>query len=82
MPLGFDASAPMLAWRPSGVQVGNGPFTGTVSASSFAGGHREYVIDTPLGQIKADASIETPEVPIGDTIAFDLPQATARPLSV
>jgi putative spermidine/putrescine transport system ATP-binding protein len=82
MPLGFNAGSALLAWRPSGVQVGNGPFTGTVSASSFAGGHREYVIDTPLGQIKADASIETPEVPIGDAIAFDLPQATARPLSV
>jgi putative spermidine/putrescine transport system ATP-binding protein len=81
MPLGFDAGSAMLAWRPSGVQVGDGPFTGTVSASSFAGGHREYVMDTPLGQIKADASIETPEVPIGDTIAFDLPEATARPLS-
>jgi putative spermidine/putrescine transport system ATP-binding protein len=80
LPLSFNPSAPMLAWRPSGVQVGDGPFTGTVSASSFAGGHREYVIDTPLGQIKADASIETPEVPIGESIAFDLPEATARPL--
>jgi putative spermidine/putrescine transport system ATP-binding protein len=34
-----------------------------------------------LGQIKADASIETAEVPIGGNIAFDLPEATARPLS-
>lgn len=82
LPLGFNAVSPMLAWRPSGVQVGRGPFSGTVSASSFAGGQREYVIDTPLGEIKADASIETPEVPIGDTIAFDLPEAAARPLSV
>ena len=81
MPLSFNAGTPMLAWRPSGVQVGDGPFKGTVSASSFAGGHREYVIDTPLGQIKADTPIETLEVPIGDAIAFDLPEATARPLS-
>lgn len=81
LPLGFTAKSPMLAWRPSGVQVGDGPFSGRVSASSFAGGHREYVIDSPLGQIKADATIETPEVPIGDTIAFDLPETTARPLA-
>lgn len=81
LPLGFTVKSPMLAWRPSGVLVGQGPFSGHVSASSFAGGHREYVIDTPLGQIKADAAIETPEVPIGDSIAFDLPEATARALA-
>ena len=81
LPLGFTAKSPMLAWRPSGVQVGDGPFSGRVSASSYAGGHREYVIDTPIGQIKADASIETPEVPTGDTIAFGLPETTARPLA-
>tara|TARA_R110002051_G_scaffold4386_4_gene23392 strand:- start:9807 stop:10820 length:1014 start_codon:yes stop_codon:yes gene_type:complete len=81
LPLGFGAKSPMLAWRPSGVQVGHGPFSGRVSASSFAGGHREYVIDTALGQIKADAPIETAEVPLGDNIAFDLPETTARSLS-
>ena len=81
MPLGFTAKSPKLAWRPSGVKIGDGPLSGRVSASSFAGGHREYVIDMPLGQIKADASIETPEVPIGDTITFDLPETTARPLA-
>ena len=81
LPLGFDAKSPMLAWRPSGVQVGQGPFSGRVSASSFAGGHREYVIDTPLGQIKADAPIETAEVALGESITFDLPEITARPLS-
>jgi putative spermidine/putrescine transport system ATP-binding protein len=81
LPITYSTKSPMLAWRPSGVQVGQGPFNGNVSASSFAGGHREYVIETPLGQIKADASIETAEVPIGGNIAFDLPEATARPLS-
>jgi putative spermidine/putrescine transport system ATP-binding protein len=81
LPLGFDAKSPMLAWRPSGVKVGQGPFSGRVSASSFAGGHREYVIDTPLGQIKADAPIETAEVALGESIDFDLPEITARPLS-
>jgi putative spermidine/putrescine transport system ATP-binding protein len=81
LPLGFKATSPMLAWRPSGVQVGQGPLSGRVSASSFAGGHREYVIDTALGQIKADAPIETPEVPLGENIAFDLPKSNARQLS-
>jgi putative spermidine/putrescine transport system ATP-binding protein len=77
-PLGFSAKSPILAWRPSGVQVGRGPFSGSVSASSFAGGHREYVIDTVLGQVKADALVEATEVPFGGTIAFDLPETTAR----
>jgi putative spermidine/putrescine transport system ATP-binding protein len=81
LPLGFAAQAPVLAWRPGGVQVGEGPFSGRVLSSSFAGGHREYVLDCPLGQVKADAPIETAEVPIGGNIAFDLPQSTARSLA-
>ena len=81
LPLGFDAQTPMLAWRPSGVQVGEGPFEGRVLASSFAGGHREYVLATALGQIKADAPIETEEVGLGGSIRFDLPQSSARPLA-
>lgn len=80
LPLGFEASSQMLAWRPGGVHVGAGPFSGRVVASSFAGGHREYVFDCQLGEIKADAPIETAEVPLGQSIAFDLPQSTARPL--
>jgi putative spermidine/putrescine transport system ATP-binding protein len=78
LPVAFEAQANLLAWRPGGVSVGAGPHVGRVLASSFAGGHREYVLDSPLGQIKADAPIETPEVGIGQDIAFDLPQATAR----
>ncbi|MCV6591610.1 MAG: ABC transporter ATP-binding protein [Silicimonas sp.] len=81
LPLGYAAPEPILAWRPGGVAVGTGPHQGRVLASSFAGGHREYVLDSPLGQIKADAPIDTPEVPLGDMIAFDLPRATARPLA-
>jgi len=81
LPLGFDAGAPMLAWRPDGVPVGSGPHEGRVLASSFAGGHREYVLDCALGKIKADAPIETAEVPLGQTVAFDLPQPTAHPLA-
>lgn len=81
LPLGFAPRDNLLAWRPSGVLVGTGPHTGRVLASSFAGGHREYVLASDLGQIKADASIETPEVPLGQNVAFDLPEATARHLA-
>lgn len=78
--VGFAAESQLLAWRPSGVDVGKGPHTGRVLGSSFAGGHREYVLDSSLGQIKADAPIEAPEVPLGQTVSFDLPQSTALPL--
>ena len=79
--LEYQAPEKILAWRPSGVAVGTGPHKGRVLSSSFAGGHREYVLDSPLGQIKADAPIETQEVPLGHEVAFDLPEATARPLA-
>ncbi|MEM6635823.1 MAG: ABC transporter ATP-binding protein [Pseudomonadota bacterium] len=79
--VGFAVGAQLLAWRPSGVEVGTGPHKGRVIGSSFAGGHREYVLESPLGQIKADAPIGTPEVPLGQEVAFDLPQQTARHLA-
>ncbi|WP_010141069.1 ABC transporter ATP-binding protein [Oceanicola sp. S124] len=79
--LGFAPASPLLAWRPDGVSVGSGPHQGRVLATSFAGAHREYVLDTALGPVKADAAIELPEVAIGETLSFDLPEATARPLS-
>ncbi|NDV99947.1 ABC transporter ATP-binding protein [Salipiger sp. PrR002] len=73
--------APILAWRPGAVTVGSGPHQGRVAACSFAGAHREYVIDSAVGPIKADAAIDLPEVALGETIAFDLPLATARGLA-
>ncbi|MEO1113431.1 MAG: ABC transporter ATP-binding protein [Pseudomonadota bacterium] len=81
LPFASETGASLLAWRPGGVTVGEGPHRGSVIASSFAGDHREYVIDTPLGPIKADAPIELPEVPLGQQIAFDLPSSTARQLA-
>lgn len=81
MSVAYEAEVQMLAWRPSAVGIGAGPHTGRVISSSFAGGHREYVLDCPLGHIKAEAPIETPEVLIGHQVSFDLPLATARPLA-
>ncbi len=80
VPLGFAAGAPILAWRPGGVAVGAGPYAGQVVASSFAGSHREYVLESPLGRIKADVPIERAGAALGETVAFDLPQETVWPL--
>ena len=80
LPMGFEAQSPFLAWRPAGVTVGTGPHKGRVVSSSFAGGHREYVLESDLGPIKADAPVEVPQVSIGEVLAFDLPQPTARAL--
>ena len=82
LPLDFDAPTSLLAWRPSGVTVGEGRHRGRVISSCYAGGHREYVLESDLGQIKAEAPIEALELLIGDGITFDLPQSTARPLAV
>ncbi|WP_108260293.1 ABC transporter ATP-binding protein [Mangrovicoccus ximenensis] len=81
LPLAAVPQSPILAWRPDAVTVGEGPHEGRVAAASFAGAHREYVIDSALGPVKADAAIELPEVPLGGTIRFDLPLATARGLA-
>ncbi|CDM59020.1 MULTISPECIES: ABC transporter ATP-binding protein [Rhizobium] len=70
-----------LAWRPRMVILGSGPFQGTVRGTSFAGDTREYLLDTPLGAIKAEVDAELPAHAIGATLAFDLPLAAAAPLS-
>ncbi len=70
-----------LAWRPRMVILGSGPFQGTVRGTSFAGNVREYLLDTPLGPIKAEVDAAEPSHAIGATLAFDLPLAAAAPLS-
>ncbi|MDM9645125.1 ABC transporter ATP-binding protein [Rhizobium sp. S163] len=70
-----------LAWRPRMVILGSGPFQGTVRGTSFAGNVREYLLDTPLGPIKAEVDAAEPSHAIGSTLAFDLPLAAAAPLS-
>jgi len=66
-----------LAWRPRSVSLGSGPLTGTVRGVSFAGGTREYVLDTPLGTIKAEVDAALPAHALSETVAFDLPVAGA-----
>lgn len=82
LPLSSASDASILAWRPAGVTVGNGPYKGSVLASSFAGEHREYVIDSAIGPIKADAPAGEASIGIGETVSFDLPLDTARALEV
>ena len=76
--LGFSAPKGHVAWRPGGVAVGSGAHSGTVIGRAFVGERREYVIDSPLGQIKADTPANEPSHPMGEEVAFDLPQASAR----
>ncbi|SES40927.1 ABC transporter ATP-binding protein [Rhizobium sp. NFR03] len=74
------ADAAGLAWRPKGVELGTGPMRGIVKGVSFAGGTREYVLETPLGPVKAEADASLTAHALGDEIAFDLPISAAAPL--
>ncbi|PCK77077.1 ABC transporter ATP-binding protein [Rhizobium sophoriradicis] len=69
-----------LAWRPSAVVLGSGSFAGTVRGTSFAGNSREYLLDTPLGPIKAEIDASLPPYRIGSPLTFDLPMAGAANL--
>ena len=78
-PLGESVAA--LAWRPDGVALGAGPFTGIVRGVSFAGATRQYLLETPLGSIKAEASAGLPARRLGANVAFDLPVGKAARLA-
>lgn len=69
-----------LAWRPRAIELGTGPFTGVVRGVSFAGGTREYVLETRFGSIKAEADAKLPGHPLNSEVAFDMPVAAAAPL--
>jgi putative spermidine/putrescine transport system ATP-binding protein len=66
-----------LAWRPGAVQIGAGPHHGKVRGASFAGERWEYVLSSPLGDIKANLPIGGPRYEIGQTVDFDLPRNAA-----
>jgi putative spermidine/putrescine transport system ATP-binding protein len=69
-----------LAWRPRAVTLGTGPFHGTVRGTSFAGDTREYLLETPLGPIKAEVDAALAAYALGTSLAFDLPVAAAARL--
>jgi putative spermidine/putrescine transport system ATP-binding protein len=78
---GEAPSAAGLAWRPRMVILGDGPFRGTVRGTSFAGDRREYLLDSPLGPIKAEVEASQPVHELGTELAFDLPAHKAAPLA-
>ena len=69
-----------LAWRPRMVTLGSGPFQGTVRGASFSGSTREYLLDTPLGAIKAEEDAGLVAHQPGTELTFDLPVAKAARL--
>jgi len=80
LPMHYDTDAAFLAWRPGGITIGHGPYQGVVTGVAFAGEHREYLLDTKLGNVKADAPAGAQEYAMGANVSFDLPQTTARKL--
>ncbi|SDX47901.1 putative spermidine/putrescine transport system ATP-binding protein [Albimonas donghaensis] len=81
--VGFETILPdpetggALAWRPAAVTLGSGPHSGVIRGASFAGAHREYVLDTPLGVVKAETPASAPPLAPGAEVAFDLPRERA-----
>ena len=78
-PIGDGVAA--LAWRPDSVALGAGPFSGLVRGVSFAGATRQYLLETPLGPIKAEASAALAPLSLGEAVAFDLPLGSAARLA-
>ncbi|MGU3577056.1 ABC transporter ATP-binding protein [Brucellaceae bacterium C25G] len=62
-----------VAIRPRFVKLGSGPLKGIVRGAAFAGGTREYVLETSFGMVKAEADAALPAFAMGDEVAFDLP---------
>ena len=78
IPAPFDcAQATHVAWRASGIKVGEGSCDGKVTGVSFAGESREYVIDSSLGRFKVDAPAGDEPLGLGQAVRFDLPAKSA-----
>lgn len=80
LPVSYSADAPYLGWRPGAVQLGQGNHEARVRSVAFAGGHREYVLDTKVGPVRADVEAAAPLFAVDEAVMFDLPQETAHPL--
>lgn len=78
MSLDFKSESGQLAWRPSGVKIGEGTYKAVVKSVAFAGERREYVLQADIGEIMADVSAQEKSYKIGESLAFDLPQSKAH----
>ena len=65
------------AWRVPQVPVGRGPFRGRVLSRGFLGETVEYLLDTPLGQVRGMAPATLATAREGEDVAFDLPAGEA-----
>ncbi len=79
--LPFDATVPAgtacIGWRPERVIVGAGAYSGTVLSRGFLGDAVEYLLQTPLGEVKGFAEARFATWREGDTVSFDLPSDSA-----
>lgn len=62
-----------LAFRPRAIGLGQGKLHGTVRGTAFAGGTREYVLETAFGVVKAEADAALAAYQLGQEVMFDLP---------
>ena len=72
-------AATHFAWRPEAVTLGSGTTTGRVLARTYQGEHLEFLLDSPLGRVKAFAPV-TAEWAEGSELTFTLPPERAAAL--
>ena len=82
LPLAFKTTARHLAWRPGDIFLGarksaRTPFPATVEAVAFAGGHREYILSSQIGNISLHQSVDEPAFAPDINVFFGLPQERA-----
>ena len=73
LPLAVPVAEYGLAWRPGAVALGAGPYRGRVLGASYMGEVVDYLLDTPLGELRAETPAAAPRFAAGDMVAFDLP---------
>lgn len=80
LPISFSKGGGYLAWRPHAVVLGSGPFEAVIRGVAFAGEQREYVLEAASGLVKAAAPASDQPYQMGETVLFDLPQASSLAL--
>ncbi|VAW13377.1 Putrescine transport ATP-binding protein PotA (TC 3.A.1.11.1) [hydrothermal vent metagenome] len=76
-PKGTPPGTAKLAWRPRSVRTGTGPYRAVVRGVAYLGEHTEYLLDGPLGPVKAEVPTTGKTFQAGQEISFDLPLSRA-----